>query len=929
MNAFVTAVVISHDADEFLAVTARNLAAQTRLPDQIVVVDTSVKAENNQVKQLAEDLGFSYLKLAATASLQDSVAAATAGLDGPTQWLWLLHEDSAPAENALAEMMSAIEASPSVALAGPKLVRWQQPRVITQLGLTLTPGGAPFSPIDEQFDQGQLDDLDDVMSVSTAAALIRLDVFEQLAGFDPAAPLLAADLDFGIRTRLAGHRVIVVPSAKVEHAELSLQGNRKRSWLGASPKTAIRRAAIHLILAYSPLITALLYWLFLPVLGLLRAVMQVSRKRPELIWSELSSAVWGFFTIARRLSSRRNVAKHRKLKFHELRSLRASRAEVRAHRRADKERAEAIDNLSAFDRGEGDVLTGKSVRGFAATGGLWWFLALAAASFQWWPRDLAATGKGLIPLSASWWDVFMRAGASYQPIGLGFYAPSDPFAWVLTGLSGLTFWAPSLSLAILIFLVKPLAFLGAWKLAAQFTNHTWVRVVAGLSFAFWPALQQAQVDGRITALVSGLAAPWLVIALLRVTQLGRLTKSTTQSWTWVATSGLLIAIIGAATPNLIPLILVGLVLLALVRIRRVGYLIWVGLPLAAIFGPTAFYYLVALEHPLAILADPGLAVQSPDAPFLSLPALLVSAGLVLVALFAMLRKRIGLAVSGWLLVVVALASAYLVSSLKFPAVGVGQASLETVNGSPWALLIVAGLALICLASIAVDAIPAKNARRVIAAITVVLAVLPGIGLAVFQSPSIKYSDGRVVPSIVAAEAEQGSTLKLLVLTPSVDSAGGKRLAAELVTGDGVHLDDISLAYRFSIASLASKKYSKIAQLVADLVSANGTPIAQRLQEQHIGYVLVPAGASAELSELAIALDSVSELETVGSTDFGRLWRVRNPQQAPLADPSSPWSITKAVQVIILVGFALMALPSRAPRRRGVEEIFIESGEDAQ
>jgi GT2 family glycosyltransferase len=929
MNAFVTAVVISHDADEFLAVTARSLAAQTRLPDQIVVVDTSVKTENPEVRQLADELGFNYLKLAATTSLQDSLSAATAGLAGENQWLWLLHEDSAPAENALAEMLSSIEASPSVALAGPKLVRWQQPRVITQLGLTLTPGGAPFSPVDEQFDQGQLDDLDDVMSVSTAAALIRLDVFEQLAGFDPAAPLLAADLDFGIRTRLAGHRVIVVPSAKVEHAELSLHGNRKRSWLGASPKTAIRRAAIHLILAYSPLITALLYWLFLPVLGLLRAVMQVSRKRPELIWSELSSAVWGFFTIARRLSSRRNIAKQRKLKVRELRSLRASRAEVRAHRRADKERAEAIDNLSAFDRGEGDVLTGKSASGFAATGGIWWFLALAAASFQWWPRDLAATGKGLIPLSASWWDVFMRAGASYQPIGLGFYAPSDPFAWVLTGLSGLTFWAPSLSLAILVFLVKPLAFLGAWKLAAQFTNHTWVRVVAGLSFAFWPALQQAQVDGRITALVSVLAAPWLVIALLRVTQLGRLTKSTTQSWTWVATSGLLIAIIGAATPNLIPLILVGLVLLALVRIRRVGYLIWVGLPLAAIFGPTTFYYLVALEHPLAILADPGLAVPSPDAPFLSVPALLVSSGLVLVALFAMLRKRIGLAISGWLLVIVALASAYLVSSLNFPAVGVGQASLEKVNGSPWALLIVAGLALICLASIAVDAIPAKNARRVIAAITVVLAVLPGIALAVFQSQNIKYSDGRVVPSIVAAEAEQGSTLKLLVLTPSVDSAGGKRLAAELVAGDGVHLDDISLAYRFSIASLASKKYSKIAQLVADLVSANGTPIAQRLQEQHIGYVLVPAGASAELSELGIALDSVSELETVGTTDFGRLWRVRNPQQAPQADPSSPWSITKAVQVVILVGFALMALPSRAPRRRGVEEIFIESGEDAQ
>ena len=929
MNAFVTAVVVSHDADEFFAITAKKLAAQTRLPDRTLVVDTSVNPENAPIKEISEALGFEYLKLPASTSLQSAIDAATQNLEAHNQWLWLLHDDSAPDADALAAMLAAIEASPSVALAGPKLVRWQQPRVITQLGLTLTPGGAPFSPIDEQFDQGQLDDLDDVLAISTAAAMIRLDVFRDLAGFDQDAPLLAADIDLAVRARLAGHRVIVVPAARVEHAELALHGKRKRSWLGTSPKTAIRRATIHLILAYSPIIWSLLYWAFLPVLGLLRAVMQVARKRPELIWAEVASAVWGFFTVARRLASRANIAKHRKLAVRELKGLRASRNEVRAHRRADKERAEAVDNLNAFDRGDGDTLTGKASRGFAATGGFWWFIALAAASFQWWPKDISVTAKGVIPLSASWWDVFIRAGASYQPIGLGFYAPSDPFAWVITGLSGLTFWAPSLSIAILLFLVKPLAFLGAWKLAAQFTNHTWVRVVAGLSFAFWPALQQAQGDGRIPALISGLLAPWLVIALLRVTQLGRLTKSTAQSWTWVATAGLLVAVIGAATPNLIPLILVGLVLLALVRIRRIGYLIWVGLPLATIFSPTAFYYLVALEHPLAILADPGLALPSSQAPFLSLPALIISGGLVFIALFAMLRKRIGLAVSGWLLVIVALASAYFVSSLNFPAVGVGQANLETVNGSPWALLIVAGLALVSLASIAVDGIPAQNARRVIAALSVILAVLPGMAYAAWQTPNLKFTDGRVVPSIVAAEAEQGSTLKLLVLTPSVDSAGEKRLAAELVAGDGVHLDDLSLAYRFSIAGLSKAKYSNIAQLVADLVSANGTPISKRLQEQHIGYVLVPAGSSSELSELGIALDSVSELETVGATDFGRLWRVRDPQQADQQDPSSPWSITKAVQVIILVGFALMALPSRSPRRRGSEEIFIESGEDAQ
>lgn len=929
MNLFVTAVVVCHDADEYFAATANAVAGQTRKPDRILVIDSGSQNRESQTRELAGSAGFDYIQIAEDSTLQESLNAAIDGSNHPGQWLWLLHDDSAPEPTALAELISAVELSPSVAIAGPKLVRWQQPRMISQLGLTLTPAHVPFSPIADQFDQGQHDDIDDVMAVGTAAALIRSDVFEQLGGFDPAAPALAADIDFSVRARLAGHRVIVAPKARVQHAELSLRGQRERRWLGASPKTALRRAAIHLRFAYGKAVWLPLFWLALPLIGLLRAVLQVSRKRPELIWAEISSAIWAFFTVGRRLSSRGNIAKTSRLSMRELKPLRATRAAVRAHRRADLEREEAIDNLNAFDRGDGDVLTGRVSQGFFATGGIWWMLGLATLSCQWWPRDIAVTAKGLIPLSATWWDVFMRAGASYQPIGMGFFAPSDPFAWVLTGVAGLTFWAPSLSIAILLFIVKPLAFIGAWKLAAQVTDATWIRVVAGLSFAFWSALQQAQNDGRWTAIVSGLAAPWLVIALLRVAQLGRVTKSTAQSWTWVATAGLLFAILGASTPSLIPVVLIGLALLVLIRPKRFGYLLWVGLPLVTIFGPTTLYYLVGLEHPLAILADPGLALNSEPVPFLSLFGLIASASVALVALFALLRKRIGLAIAGWALTLLSLAAAYLISALSFPAVGVGQAALETVNGSPTALLIVAGLALTVLVAVAVDGIPARNARRVIASITAALVVLPGLGISLITSPAIKFTDGRVVPSIVAAEAEQGSNLKLMVLTPSTDSTGHKRLAAELVAGDGVHLDDISLAYRFSISALASEKYSTVAQLVADLVSANGTPMTKRLQDQHIGYVLVPNGASAELSELGIALDSVSELETVGATDFGRLWRVREPKQAEVQDPSSPWSITKAVQVAILLGYGLMAIPSRSARRRGTEEIFIESGEDAQ
>ena len=928
MKPFVTALVVSHDADEFFTETARAVANQSRRPDRVIVVDTSTSNEAI-ARTISANHGFDYVTLTEESSLQDSILAALSGSNQPDEWLWLLHDDSAPEPSALAELISAIETSPSVAIAGPKLLRWQNARTIGQLGLTLTPGLAPFSPVSEAFDQGQHDDVDDVMAISTAAALIRVDVFEELGGFDPAAPPLAADIDFSIRTRLAGHRVIVVPKSKVRHVALSLSGKRPRRWLGVSPNTAIRRAAIHLRFTYGRAIWLPIYWLFLPLIGLLRSVLQVSRKRPELIWSELSSAFWGFFTVIRRLSSRRRGSSTRKLQFRELRGLLATRAEVRAHQRADFEREEAIDNLQAFERGDVESLTGSVNRGFAATGGFWWMLALVGLSYKWWPTDIAVTAKGLIPLSSTWWGVFTHAGASYQPIGLGFFAPSDPFAWVLTVLSATTFWAPSLSIAILLLLVKPLAFIGAWKLTAQVSDTTWVRVLAGLGFALWPALEQAQLDGRLTAIISSLAMPWLIIALLRVAQLGRVTRSSAQSWTWVATAGLLTAIIGASTPSLIPVVILALALLALAKVRRFGYLIWVGVPLVAIFGPTILYYVIGLAHPLALLADPGLAQPSSSAPFLDLLPLIASAAVAIVAVFAVLRRRAGIALLGWALVLLLVLGAYLVSSLNFPAVGVGQANLETVNGSPTALLIVIGLILAVLVAIAVDGIPARAARRVIAGLSALLVVAPGLVLTVAASPQLSFSDGRVVPSIVAAEAAQGSTLKLLVLTPSSDATGHKRLAAELVAGDGVHLDDVSLAYRFSIAAIAKAKYAGVSQLIADLVSANGTPISSRLQEGQIGYVLVPKDAPAGASDLSLALNSVSELEPVGLTDFGRLWRVRAAKSEPVSAKTSPWSITKGAQVAVLLGFALMAIPSRRSRRRASQEIFIESGEDAQ
>jgi hypothetical protein len=251
------------------------------------------------------------------------------------------------------------------------------------------------------------------------------------------------------------------------------------------------------------------------------------------------------------------------------------------------------------------------------------------------------------------------------------------------------------------------------------------------------------------------------------------------------------------------------------------------------------------------------------------------------------------------------------------------------------LLAIFGLCVAVLFALGLNSITRKGARRIIGSFLALLSFAPAVFLAATINPQLNYTDGRVVPSIVAAEAEQGSALKMLVINPEVNADGSIAFGAEVVSGDGVQLEDVSLSYRFALADIKNQReseYNQIAQLVADLASANGSDLQQAIDDAGLGYVLVPDQKTAIAAQLGISLDSVKELEAVGATDSGRLWRVREPNQELLnagIRSESPWSITKVVQLSVLLGFVLLAIPSTNQRRRvtGDSQIFVEAGEE--
>jgi len=842
----------------------------------------------------------------ARTAVGSSVASAIVNLNvEPHQntWVWLKFSNSNPEPGALAALLDAASRSELTAIIGPKLVSSANPRIITQLGLTLTPLGDAFSPVSEVFDQGQRDRPGDVLAVGAPGMLFRSSLLSEVGNFDENAPELAADIDFSIRTRMAGYRVAVEPAARVSY-------DGKAAELGRSLKVERRKASIHLRMVYSPIWLVALYWLALIPMGFLRATFRIAQKRPDRIWAELYGGFWGFFSAPARLRSRSNLPKQSEVTLASLKPLRASWGEVRLANRASADRDESQQNLAAFARGgEAD----SPAKGFGESFAWLFVILLAAASWKLFPVGVV-TGGGALPLSPDLAHLFARAGASWQPIGDGFIAPSDPFNWVLLMLGSATFWAPQLSIGILLFVARSLAFVGAWRVAGLATKKAWVRNLAALAFALWPTFGVGLGAARVPEVVATICLPWLVLAITRAAGIGRFgsARSNRQTWSWVALAGLLLAIEGASAPSLLPLILLGLAVVALMRIRRLGYLFWIPLPLGAIFAPYAYTLIVGLGHPAAVLADSGVAASTKI--FNNFELLVGGSVLTVVylavSLGALLTKRWVAALALWAFGLLLLAGAWLTQQLVFPGY-----ETKTVTGSPLVLLSAVALIVTLLCAIALDSL----SRRGLSRITAGLLVLGGFApLGYFAATSPTYfssTDGRVVPWLLVAQGDTDA--QLLVI-----SATRNNYAVQWLPARGAHLEDLSTVYRFDLQNrVNSSDYQALAQLAGNMVSANGLDISSALQKSNVEYILVPDDGTAKVVEIAASLNSVPQLESAGDTEFGKLWRVKAADKIGYTR-HSVWSLTKGVQLAVIFSFLLLAIPSRSRKKSLDAEIFL-------
>ena len=897
------------------------LGGQTRHPDAVVGVDAGSTDASAAI--LAESLGADRVVSlpagerapgfgeAVAAGLASGVLRAPAdeAFDSETtEWVWLLHDDSAPAADCLAELLRAADEHPRAAILGPKALGWHDRRLLIEVGFSISGSGRRVTGLDRrEHDQGQHDDRSAVHAVGTAGMLVRRDAWDALGGMDSALPLYRDDLDLCWRTWRAGHEVRVVPPAVIHHREASYHGRREGSTEPGRGHRLDRRSAMHVLLAQTPAWRVPFTALRLAIGSAFRSVLYLLGKDLRRAGDEIAATTSLLTHPGRIAESRRHIKATSTMTSHQAvsefrpKALSQARAALEAFggmlaagRSTDSTAVGALesgpvsDDADMFEDPAGGVLRRILGRPSVVLVLTLLVASLIAGRSLWW-GDGVLFGGALLPApdgAADLWGTYVDA---WHDVGPGSTVPTAPLTALLAAMSTLLFGKAPLAVGFVLFLAVPLAGLCAWRALRDVVAGTAVRFWASFAYAFLPALAGAIAGGRLGTIVAVVLLPLIMRAVVRSVGLGcPPLPSPTGRTAWAA--GLLLAIGVAGAPFLWPAALVALVAgVVAVIIRNGGIgeargpvvvtalraLVTLVVPLLVLL-PWSLY---VLSHPVVLLGDlglpdPALADPTPSAIDLVLlqpggPGMVPAwamAGLVIAALASVLRPvRRPVILACWGTALVALAFAIVISKVRVSLPGVPD-PLALWPGMATAIL---GACLILAVAVAGDGIRDSVAteafgwRQPVALVAGVFALLTPLVAGLLWLPGagdpLRRGDPGVLPPFVVAEAVGPQAPRTLLLRQ-----GFTGVSYALVNGAGPQLGEAEVLP-------ASEVWQPLDALVAGLVSGRGGDEVTGLSAYAIRYVVLEQ-ASPSTAALVRTLDSVPGLRRLAGQTGEVLWK---------------------------------------------------------
>lgn len=867
----VTAVVVTSGRDfAYARSTLDAVARQSHLPTQTILIATAPLTRDLSDNSRHEVLpNFSFVSVQGAHNFAQAVKAGLKDV-GEDGWIWLLHADSAPQSEALDHLLRAGEHSPATAIVGAKQISWDAGTLL-EVGIRATRSARRVPEvIHDERDQGQLDSRSDVLAVGTAGMLVRASVWNELGGLNPDFGPFGDGLEFSRRVRLAGHRVVVVPSAVVRHARLSL------------PRSFAQRRRAQLVnsLIAAPSLLMPVMWLGYILGAPIRAMIRLARKEPQLAVAELRAG--GGLLSSLGIVSRGRAA----LPSHTSRplgQLEDSPSEVRALRREAKRSAEEAQML-ALRPSSLELKARAELKERTHRMALLAFLLGISVTCVLHLKNLTSgilVGGSLAQDTHTASELWQIMFLGWNPVGDGhpggldpFWSLMIPFVWIAGAMGGTL-----AAVATFIHVISPvLAALTAFRAAGVLTISAPMRLIAALVWITAPPFLEAQTFGFLAVSVIHILLPLVVSAFVRAWR-GQIHG--------IFALAFVSAILTATTPIFVMIGIILSIIGLFTRHRQRLRWGWVALPSLAVFASS---WSLATDHPAAFwLSTPGVpslpgGEQSAttlwdffaSSSVISQPSswLLLCGPIAVVCIGVLsLVRHTDFGRWGWLIVAIGFALAGF--SLQVNGVWiVSSASLVTTGTLPQVGLSIAWLGLTLAVLAGTYKLRSMSRGRAfgvaqIGALTLVV-VLVGSSLVTAVTWAITHRFGDVLDSTseklpaIAQPLQSGNDKqRVLALIPSYDGVRG-----EVWRRDGIEMSQYS---RLSHPAVDTAN-SELAQAVADLTAESASAI-HALERHNIGLVLVPRSENAVHTRLLASLGANSGLEFIAQTQVGTFWRV--------------------------------------------------------
>ncbi|WP_082097136.1 glycosyltransferase [Demequina silvatica] len=919
---WVRAIVVSDGRSERLSEVLTAIGDQTVRPDAVHVVlpdGAELPDAPEQLAILRHEGGRSY------AEGVDRVLAEHPAEDG--ELLWLLHDDTAPLPTVLAQLVATAKKRTAAGVIAPAHVRWDDVTRLVSLGVTTTRVGARrIDLVDEDdINQGQYDEREDVLAASLAGALVRRQVWEELDGLEPAYRGYGDSLHFCRRAWRAGHDVVIVPVARVRHAQDGLRGVRAGSSRGADSTYGQRRTGewVHAV-AWAPApvlaIPLLVLWSFLSAAT--RAVLRIAQNESRMVGADLA-VPWRLLARLPRVPAirariRRGSTRPRSavapflvgtrtvlstIRSRELRAYDRWRAQSAP---SDVVRAELAD-AAVRRRAGAAVVTVLAVAASIALHGTW-LTALASG------RMLTGEALGVTdtPLAELW----ERTWSGWSAVGFGSASLDGAFSALLLPAAALP-GGTRVWIGLLLGLGVALAAVSAWFALGAATRSVWARGLGALAYGLWPLHLQAISDGRVGPVIAHLMLPWFAMGLARAAGWHRgeavgggeeFPARRLPSPSAAMGAAFSLAIIVAAAPVLL-LPLVAAVAVAGAFAGGARWRVWTAaIPALVVSGPGLVaawqagpvsreaWAILARENGPALasgVVEPwrlvlGLTDHSRGAPGLpGLPGTVVvgaiGLGLVAAVVVAVASGRAPWAVAGGLLVAalgVGTAAAAQ-AAVVVPSSGYAEASANGFAG-PGTSLVAAGL--IGAAAAASSGLwlagegRTRSAIRLLAPIAVTLMAGVIVATVVVEAWPGRAERGDVHPASTEAlplvanlEQRLETRQRVLVLTDTEDGVDYTVLEGDGTTVLAGRAQTDAAGVPLVRAGTSPVTTDALAETVAALAGA-GADADQQLADWGIGVVVAAPGSDM----IASSLSQLPVLRLIGASDVGTSYRVSRP-----------------------------------------------------